>query len=75
MTVAEFMNLKAQENKELALNIIDQKNAQIDALEKKNRQLQNIINTTIGIAYDKDEEDAIKYLENEKNHYPDLFNN
>lgn len=75
MTVAEFMNLKAQENKELALNIIDQKNAQIDALEKKNRQLQSMINTAIGISYDKDEEEAIKYLENEKNHYPDLFNN
>lgn len=45
----------------------------IKELKKQNRQLKQMINTTIGVSYDKDETEAIDYLVNEVNHYPDLF--
>ena len=35
-------------------------------LEKENKKLKNMINTAIGIAYSKDDYDAIEYLVHER---------
>lgn len=51
----------------------ESKDDKIKKLSEEKDQLTRLINTAIGIAYDKDDEEAIQYLINEKNHYPDLF--
>lgn len=51
----------------------ESKDDKIKKLSEEKEQLIKLINTAIGIAYDKDDEEAIQYLINEKNHYPDLF--
>lgn len=56
-------------------NKIDDLERKIKELKKQNKQLKQMINTTIGVSYDKDETEAIDYLVNEVNHYPDLFIN
>ena len=56
-------------------NKISDLKEKIKELKKQNRQLKQMINTTIGIAYDKEEYEAITYLVNEKEHYPTLFDN
>lgn len=38
----------------------------IAMVEEENKKLKNMINTTIGIAYDKDDFDAIEYLVHER---------
>ena len=56
-------------------NKMDNLEQKIKELKKQNKQLKQMINTTIGIAYDKDEQEAIDYLMNEQDHYPTLFDN
>ena len=44
----------------------ESKDDKIKKLSEENRILKNMINTTIGIAYDKDDFDAIEYLVHER---------
>ena len=70
-----YTSIVMQVNQVKLLDLILNKNKEISDLKDKNKQLREIINTTIGVAYDKDEQDAISYLVNEVSQYPDLFDN
>ena len=41
-------------------------------LTKQKDQLRKMIDTAIGLAYDRDNDEAMDYLINEKDHYPEL---
>lgn len=41
-------------------------------IEKQKEQLKKMIDTAIGLAYDRDNDEAMDYLINEKDHYPEL---
>jgi len=69
----EYKDLKEEYWK--TIDDLKRARVEIKELQKQKKQLKNMINTTIGIAYDKDEQEAIDYLMNEQDHYPNLFDN
>lgn len=69
----EYKDLKEEYWK--TIDDLKRARVEIKELQKQKKQLKNMINTTIGIAYDKDEQEAIDYLMNEQDHYPTLFDN
>lgn len=70
-----YISIVMQVNQAKLLDLLINKNKEILDLKDKNEQLRDMINITIGIAYDKDEQDAISYLVNEVSQYQDLFVN
>lgn len=69
----EYKDLKEEYRK--TIDELKKAKVEIKELQKQKAQLKKIIDTTIGIAYDQDEQEAIDFLINEKDHYPNLFDN
>ena len=55
-----------------AVERVNKQEKRIQELIKKIKQLRKMIDIAIGYSYDKDNDDAMEYLINEKDQYPEL---